>query len=707
MAMDGLGGLSRRSALQLAGTALAFPATPLKSNNLENSRMQFAPIFVDLVRNYTTTTGTGNLVLGDPAPGFKSFASVLKPGDMFYYSVISLDSNGESEVGRGTLQADGTVARDPIGGSLTNFSKGTKSVALVTAAEWYDSVANKDYVDSATQFGLIAPGAVARSLAAKAADVVSVKDFGAIGNGVADDTATFAAAIAHGAATGQAIFVPRGTYIVKPKVLALTTVAADRFVMFGDGGSSIIKVANNTITADFNWLFNISPSSPMELIEFRDLYIDNNARGSTDPASANGDAWAYQHCHTFSCAPTALVKQIRFDNVIIKDPAADGFNASGTTEDMIDTYVVNNCAATDRTRVRNDICFTRLPKNAIITGFRGSIIDTEENAGTATKKRILLDNCRTDGIALSGFASDAKESSSGLVEVSMSNCVATSVFKTTNVKVKASNCILPVYDDGSGSNRLNNISPGSQFDGCTFRHHYDGSGAVTSLCLFRNYGQSRKTGVAFNNCRFTIATGSPLDLVAPGTTSLIEITNGCPMAEMADHVIELNNCTFDPRAYRSINVARCGTVVARDCRWGGTDAAAYYWPQATANGYGTDLTIDGGDFSGVSGALVTIGWNDVDQVSAKGYLRLRGEWCGVTTQALLKNASSAPNGTRATLQVKSNRRILAPAVPASGLVGDIVELDGSAIAAGAADSFRCTISSASTATWKARTALAG
>lgn len=50
--------------------------------------------------------------------------------------------------------------------------------------------------------------AVARTVNTKLQELVSVKDFGAVGDGVADDTSAFAAAIA----TGAAIYVPDGTY---------------------------------------------------------------------------------------------------------------------------------------------------------------------------------------------------------------------------------------------------------------------------------------------------------------------------------------------------------------------------------------------------------------------------------------------------------------------------------------------------------------
>jgi hypothetical protein len=97
----------------------------------------FQPRFVDLVRNFTTTQGTGDFVLGPAVNGFASFTDALEPGDGFYYSAIGVDKPAEREVGRGVLSATGKISRSPIGGAATNFSSGTKSIALIAAAEWF------------------------------------------------------------------------------------------------------------------------------------------------------------------------------------------------------------------------------------------------------------------------------------------------------------------------------------------------------------------------------------------------------------------------------------------------------------------------------------------------------------------------------------------------------------------------------------------
>lgn len=70
-------------------------------------------------------------------------------------------------------------------------------------------------VDATTDiFTQAGAGAVPRSVNSKLRDVVSVKDFGAVGDGVTNDTAAIQTAIDSLPASGGTVYVPAGTYLV-------------------------------------------------------------------------------------------------------------------------------------------------------------------------------------------------------------------------------------------------------------------------------------------------------------------------------------------------------------------------------------------------------------------------------------------------------------------------------------------------------------
>lgn len=84
-------------------------------------------------------------------------------------------------------------------------------------------------------------GAVQRTVQAKLRETVSVKDFGAVGDGVTDDTAAFQAAIAHLSANntlrGGKLYVPSGHYILTD-TLTFTSYSVDNAIniaFVGDG----------------------------------------------------------------------------------------------------------------------------------------------------------------------------------------------------------------------------------------------------------------------------------------------------------------------------------------------------------------------------------------------------------------------------------------------------------------------------------------
>lgn len=102
-------------------------------------------------------------------------------------------------------------------------------------------------VQAAGQSGIVAKsfvqtgaGAVARSFTKKDQDVISVKDFGAVGDGVADDTAAIQAAI-NAVGVGQ-VYAPRGNYRIVAGVIM-----GQRVSLIGDGQAQTIFSFNPTV----------------------------------------------------------------------------------------------------------------------------------------------------------------------------------------------------------------------------------------------------------------------------------------------------------------------------------------------------------------------------------------------------------------------------------------------------------------------------
>lgn len=89
-----------------------------------------------------------------------------------------------------------------------------------------------------------APGTVARDVASKLAEIVSVRDFGAKGDGIADDTTKLQAAFAATCDTQVGLYFPRGTY----RITGLVTcelAGVHGFRISGEGPNSTIALASD------------------------------------------------------------------------------------------------------------------------------------------------------------------------------------------------------------------------------------------------------------------------------------------------------------------------------------------------------------------------------------------------------------------------------------------------------------------------------
>lgn len=102
----------------------------------------------------------------------------------------------------------------------------------------------------------------------------NVLDFGAVGNGVADDTAAIQAALA----TGNAVYVPAGTYAIS----ATLRLAADGQIFFGDGTGNTSEPARTIlkwIGASSGKMFSVSNGTTenWQNCTVRDMFFNGNS----------------------------------------------------------------------------------------------------------------------------------------------------------------------------------------------------------------------------------------------------------------------------------------------------------------------------------------------------------------------------------------------------------------------------------------------
>jgi len=284
---------------------------------------------------------------------------------------------------------------------------------------YYGSASNVQYTPAGT-------GAVATTVQTKLRQTVSVKDFGAVGDGVTND----ASAIQLAFNTGSSIYFPQGTYYVGSTILTLP----QNVVVYGDGASSIVlgNGANPVMV-----LTGTSGTHKSNLV-LRDLTIKRT----------NGVYTSSRQLVEFTYADDCFIQNIIFDGDIATSAYPGSFIGYSVNRLTIDSCNFVNGAScqltsygvlsanpwSDECVIRN--CY-RAPaatqgfnfyyvKNLIVDGCTAAGSTSTYGCGFIIEYEALnitFTNCISFGHTRSGFYYEPSVAY-GISNVSLSNCTA-------------------------------------------------------------------------------------------------------------------------------------------------------------------------------------------------------------------------------------------------------------------------------------------
>jgi len=175
--------------------------------------------------------------------------------------------------------------------------------------------------------------AVPRPIGDGFGDYISVKDFGAKGDGVTDDTTAFKNAVAHCA--GNSIYIPFGTYVISD------TINISNVHLFGDGISRLDSSANIILSGTFNKTafysnsrftiegFSITGNATTSTTLQNLIQIDNTNEGTVNNMFLNG---GYNLIYITGTSFYTTIKGVRFYNC--KNSWLNGYSTTSAGIDL-------------------------------------------------------------------------------------------------------------------------------------------------------------------------------------------------------------------------------------------------------------------------------------------------------------------------------------------------------------------------------------
>jgi len=259
----------------------------------------------------------------------------------------------------------------------------------------YDSGITVDA--SGVQYKYPDASSVFTNVEAKLSETVSVRDFGAVGDGVTDDTAAIQAAIdAVDLTGGGAVYVPNGIYIISNSFNVPSNV-----LIYGDGDASIIRCASTMLAPTYNptniaagfrvfLLYNVSN------IRITNLRIDSSLvyqpQGSTPSTWRARDVYAYgvsdvsvDNCSFLSSGAATVFTNSSKYRVVNNDIVCQSVNGIPNHDGIIDQWWGSHDFVISGNRIDGQVT---MGYYAILL----TATNTDGSAGTPMYNAVISDN---------------------------------------------------------------------------------------------------------------------------------------------------------------------------------------------------------------------------------------------------------------------------------------------------------------------------
>ena len=290
----------------------------------------------------------------------------------------SVPSLGKGQILVGSVDGTKVFPQGSTGQVLTADS--TQSVGLV----WGAGTSGSTYIGSGT-------GAILRSIGGKLGDVISVRDYGTVGDGVADDTAAVQAALT--AAAGRTLKFQSGTYLItaqmSPAANSVLECDGTCILLAGSApflGPALYTRVNGVVVngLTFNGFLNVVDINGISDFTFR----NNHVTGIAGANAVSGDGLGI----ISSCSGLRIL-----DNIISVDTL--GLVAI-SMHSVVDVIIRGNTITnggilvrmlTSPTQTEMVVIADNIIEDAGKAGIKYSV-ETSSTAGATTQRGIIVGN---------------------------------------------------------------------------------------------------------------------------------------------------------------------------------------------------------------------------------------------------------------------------------------------------------------------------